>query len=223
MGLSKKLWASIGDVFASILEHPFIRGLTSGDLEEGKFKHYIIQDHIYLGEFRRVLSLAAAKSEREEAALIFLRSASEIIKVEEELHRSFLSDWGIGRENIKATVSPSNLLYTSYLFSVALLGTFNELAASVLPCYWIYMEVGRRLAEKGSPNPLYKRWIDTYGGQRYEEGVRRIIGVVDESKPSPTEEEKMLRNFRLAAIFEYMFWDSAYRLEKFPFPLETKA
>ncbi|TRM96287.1 thiaminase II, partial [Sulfolobus sp. B1] len=28
------------------------------------------------------------------------------------------------------------------------------------------------------------------------------------------------KHFRTASVYEYMFWDSAYRLEKFPFNVE---
>lgn len=222
--LSETLWNSVQDVFNSILKHPFIEGLATGSLEEERFKHYIIQDYIYLDEYRKALSLAAAKAGGEEESMLFLESAANIKNAEEQLHESFLTAWRLRPRLLrrKSEVSPSNLLYTSYLFSVALFGSFNEIVAAVLPCAWVYMEVGRRLVERGSPNPLYKKWIDMYGGRRYEESVEKMIGLADTLKPSRAEREKMVRHFRLGTIFEYMFWDSAYRLEKFPFPVEPE-
>ncbi|MDP8972351.1 MAG: hypothetical protein M3N45_04060 [Actinomycetota bacterium] len=39
---------------------------------------------------------------------------------------------------------------------------------AVLPCYWIYWEVGQTLLEHGSPNPYYRKWIDTCGGEELQ-------------------------------------------------------
>lgn len=219
--LSERLWDSVRDVFEAIMGHPFIVGLSSGALEEAKFRHYIVQDYIYLGEYRRVLSLVAAKAELEEHALLFLSVAAGIRAAEEALHERLLAGWGLRPEDVRGVgaPSPTNLLYTSYLFQAAVFGSFAEAVAAVLPCPWVYMEVGRRLAVRGSPNPLYRGWIEKYGGSEYEAKVRGLIDLLDSLAPSEAEEERMAKHFRLATIFEYMFWDSSYRLEGFPFPL----
>ena len=47
-----------------------------------------------------------------------------------------------------APLAPTNLAYTSFMLSVAYSGTFAESVAVVLPCAWIYLEVGKQLAEK---------------------------------------------------------------------------
>jgi len=63
----------------------------------------------------------------------------------------------------------------------------------------------------------YNRWISTYGGKEYEKGVKWLIGLVDNIEASRLEETKITENFRLATIYEYLFWDSAFRRETFPF------
>ena len=40
MTLSDRLWAGIDDIYASILAHPFIAGLTDGSLEREAFRFY---------------------------------------------------------------------------------------------------------------------------------------------------------------------------------------
>ena len=42
--LSGRLWAGIDDIYASILAHPFIAGLTDGSLEREAFRFYLVQD-----------------------------------------------------------------------------------------------------------------------------------------------------------------------------------
>ena len=56
------LWSEIADIFGAILDQPFVRGLTDGSLDLSAFKFYIVQDSLYLSEYARALSLAAAKA-----------------------------------------------------------------------------------------------------------------------------------------------------------------
>lgn len=46
---SLELWSRIeGNIYRKILAHPFITGLQDGSLPENSFRHYIIQDALYL-------------------------------------------------------------------------------------------------------------------------------------------------------------------------------
>lgn len=220
MTLSHVLWRSIKDVYEAILSHPFIKELVNGTLEEEKFRYYIIQDHLYLREFGRALAMLSAKAEKEEESLIFSSHLASIMRVENELHEYFIRTWNMDISLVEP--SPTNLLYTSYLLYTVYSRPYYEGVAAVLPCYWIYMEVGKELLKKGSPNPLYDKWIRTYGGEEYEKGVRKVIEIVDSFKLTEEQERIAIERFRTAAIFEYMFWDSAYKLERFPFKLRLQ-
>jgi thiaminase/transcriptional activator TenA len=66
-------------------------------------------------------------------------------------------------------------------------------------------------------NP-YARWIETYSGEEYDESVSRAIEVVEalgRTAPLPVQ-QAMQRAFEKSARLEWMFWDSAYRLEGWP-------
>jgi|GEM_PF-7042063 len=52
-------------------------------------------------------------------------------------------------------------------------------------------------------------------------GVKRAIDVINQLEVSGRERSSVIMRFRTAAMYEYMFWDSAYRMEKFPFPLKS--
>jgi len=213
--LSEELWNSISDIYSAILSHPFIKGVTGGTLEEEKFRYYVLQDFLYLREFAKVLTALSAKAENKEEAQIFINHVTQALGIETSLHEYFISLWNVNVD--KVNPSPTNLLYTSYLLSTVYSRPFYEGVAAVLPCYWIYMEVGKELTKKGSPNPLYKKWIDTYGGEEYEKGVKDVLNIVNSFKLTEEQKEAVKKHFRTASILEYMFWDSAYRLEKFPF------
>lgn len=55
-------------------------------------------------------------------------------------------------------VGPTSLAYTSYLPAVCATGSYAEAVAAVLPCYWVYRDVGRTLLERSSPDPVYATW-----------------------------------------------------------------
>ena len=91
-----------------------------------------------------------------------------MVAVEQQLHDSLLADLGIDPGVADgAEIAPTTLAYTSYLLATARGGSYAEGVGAVLPCYWIYWEVGKELRRRGSPDPRFQRWIDTYGGEDY--------------------------------------------------------
>ena len=217
--LTERLWNSISRTYAAILVHPFIEGLTTGELARDRFEFYVVQDSLYLNEYARALALCAARAPHNEAIMMFAEHAAGAIVVERQLHETFFSDFGLTEEQVRQTeLAPTNLAYTSYLLAAAYRGSFAEALGAVLPCYWIYKEVGNALIDKGSPDPLYKRWIDTYGGEEYSDIVASVLNLTDQigADLSPSEEAKMSAHFRTTARFEWMFWDMGYRHEEWP-------
>src|SRR5581483_1340299 len=79
--------------------------------------------------------------------------------------------------------APNTLAYTSYLLATAAAGSYAEGVGAVLPCYWIYWEVGKELLRRGSPEPRYRQWIDTYGSEEFGAVVQAVIDVTDEMGP----------------------------------------
>ena len=214
-----ELWAGIEGTYRSILEHPFVCGLTDGSLERESFVFYVVQDAHYLREYARALSLAAARAPGEEEIAMFARHAAEAIEVERSLHEGFFRDLGPTEDDVGGTpVAPTCLAYTSYLLATAYGGSFPELLGAVLPCYWIYWEVGKALLERGSPDPLYRRWIETYGGEDFAEVVRAALSLTDRlaAELSAAERASTARHFTITARYEWMFWDMGYRRERWP-------
>ncbi len=217
--LSRHLWGSIEDVYAEILAHPFVRGLTDGSLEREAFLFYVVQDAHYLREYARALAVCAARAPAEADIQMFAEHAAGAIAVERELHEGFFAGAGLDADAVAATeMAPTNLAYTSYLLASVHNGSFPEALGAVLPCYWIYWEVGKALLERGSPDPLYQRWIDTYGGEEFAAVVRAVLELADRLGPqlSAAERERMTERFRTTSRYEWMFWDMGHRREAWP-------
>lgn len=219
MPLSQRLWADIEGIYTAILEHPFLAGLADGTLDEDAFRFYVVQDAHYLRAYARALSVAAARAPREGDIAMFARHAAEAIEVERSLHEGFFRDFGLDAGAVQATpVAPTNLAYTSYLLATAYGGSFPEGLAAVLPCYWIYWEVGKQLERHGSPHPLYRRWIETYAGEEFAVVVREVIALCDRLEPglAAAEMERMRAHFAATSRYEWMFWDMGWRKEVWP-------
>jgi thiaminase/transcriptional activator TenA len=216
---SAELWHSVSDIYAAIVAHPFLAGLTDGSLPQDAFTFYVIQDALYLRRYAQALAEVATKAPDTAGTEMFARHAAGIVKVEMSLHESLLADLGIDQAAVDtAEEAPTTLAYNSYLIASVRGGSYAEGIGTVLPCYWIYGEVGKHLLGKGSPDPRYQKWIDTYGGDEYDAEVREVIDVTDELGPvlSDAERERVRGHFRATSRYEWMFWDMGYRREAWP-------
>lgn len=217
--LTDELWASIGQIYKEILAHPFIEGLTTGTLDREAFRFYVVQDAHYLREFARALAVCGAKAPEESMIKTFCDHASGAIAVERQLHESFFRELGMSEAEVRSTpMAPTNVAYTSYLLAVAHSRPFPEALGAVLPCYWIYWEVGKALLARGSPDPLYRRWIDTYAGDEFAGIVRAVLSIADRIGQSlgAAERAAVGERFVITSRYEWMFWDMGLRKEAWP-------
>ena len=218
-GFTNELWRSITSIYDEILAHPFLQGLTDGTLSEERFRFYVLQDAVYLRDYARALSLAGVRSPDVSALVMFNGHSAGAITVERSLHEGFLKDLGVSREEAEATqASPTTLAYTSFLLRTAALSDYPEVLGAVLPCYWIYREVGKALLERGSPEPRYQKWIDTYGGEDFGALVEAVLDLTDGvcEDLNPSQKARVGEAFVVTSRYEWMFWDAAWRLEGWP-------
>ena len=216
---SSNLWTDIEDIFAAILAHPFLTGLTDGSLDEGAFAQYVAQDVHYLRDYARALAIVGAKAPTLADTAMFARHAAEVFDVELALHSTLLPELGLEPASLGATPpTPTTQAYTSYLLATVYAGSFADGLAAVLPCYWIYAEVGAALLAKGSSDRRYQRWIDSYGGDEFAATVAQVLELTDRTGPTltPAAETVARAHFVTTARYEWMFFDAAYRREQWP-------
>lgn len=219
------LWPRIEHIYAAIGDHPFVRGLTAGTLSSEQFAYYVVQDAHYLRDYARALAITGARADTDAQIVQFCQDAAGAIVVERSLHEGFLAGFGLSPEQAaNEPVSPTTLAYTSYLLRVAHQGSFAEAVAAVLPCYWIYARVGDQLVAQSSPNPLYQKWIDTYGGAEFQAVVNAVLEVVDGlgEQLTPAQQGQFAEHVVTTARYEWMFFDAAWRLERWPEQLTAR-
>jgi thiaminase/transcriptional activator TenA len=150
---------------------------------------------------------------------MFSRHAVGIVSAELELHNSLFAQFGIDQDAAaKTPESPTNAAYTSYLLATTFSGSYGEGLGAVLPCYWIYAEVGRHLLAQGSANPRYQQWIDTYGAPEFGAEAREVIVATDKfsAAASGSDRDRLRHHFRMTSRYEWMFFDMGYACERWP-------
>ncbi|HEY0813808.1 MAG TPA: thiaminase II [Pseudonocardia sp.] len=213
------LWADVESIYAAILDHPFITGLTDGSLPRAAFRHYIVQDAHYLRGYARALAACAAKAPDENATVMFAEHAAGAIAAERGLHAALMAELGGSAAQAAAEpVGPTTRAYISYLMATVLGGSYAEALGAVLPCYWIYARVGDELLARSSPDPLYARWIAMYGGEAFQAVVDDVLAETDRvgATLSATELSRVREHFTTTSRYEWMFWNAGWDREAWP-------
>jgi len=210
-----------GEIWARVHAHPFVRGLGDGSLAVESFRHYMVQDYLFLIEFCRVLALGAARSPDLETMGRFTGLLHATLYTEMDLHRSYAARFDIDAAELAAAEpSPATHAYTRHLLHVAHSGTIGELAAALLPCQWGYAEIGRDL-DRTAPKPLpelYTDWIVAYASAEFGALADWLRGLVDRlaSEAGPAERRRMAQHFLDSSRYELLFWESALKRETWP-------
>jgi thiaminase/transcriptional activator TenA len=130
-----------------------------------------------------------------------------------------LRDFGVDPASVAgAEPSPDCLAYTSYLIAAAYHEPWEVLVAALLPCFWLYWDVGCAIARSAAPQNPYKAWVETYSDERFGDTVRAVIAITNRAADTASAlmKTKMLAAFIRACQYEWLFWDSAYRRRGWP-------
>jgi thiaminase/transcriptional activator TenA len=199
-------------------EHAFTDALADGSLPEAAFRHYLVQDYLFLIEFARAYALAVYKSPdladmRETAA-----GLSAILDVEMNLHVKLCAGWGLSPDDLERAPPASEMLaYTRYVLDAGMRGDLLALKVALAPCVIGYAEIATRLAAKpnamAATNP-YHIWIGEYAGAPYQEVAARAQAHLDDLAAryvTPAREAELIAIFREATRLEADFWEMGWR------------
>jgi thiaminase/transcriptional activator TenA len=216
---SEQVWQNTAPLRAAIHAMPFNAELAAGTLSRERFQTYIVQDSLYLSDYARVLALAAARGPDMAVLQTFAHSALGAVSVEQALHERYLKAFGVDPAVIAQTEqSPDCLGYTSFLLATAYHEPWEVLLAALLPCFWLYWDVGQAIARTAAHDNPYRAWIDTYADEGFGNAVRAVIALTDKAAEdaSTIVRAKMTTAFVRCCQYEWLFWDGAYQRRGWP-------
>lgn len=210
-------WAQARTIRERVLRLPFLRQLADGSLDPGAFAEYLQQDAFYLAEYSRALALLAAKAPSAGAGAFWAGSAHTAVEAEQALHGQLLSDPLLANLPRPQAPSPTTRGYMHSLVAACAVRPYAVGAAAVLPCFWIYAEVGLALsggAQEVAEHP-FRRWVAEYGDPEFAASARGAVALVEEAarEASAPMREQMREAFLDACRWEELFWDAAHRRE----------
>ena len=202
------LWAAGGETWRQILDLPFVRALGDGTLDEDLFSFYLDQDALYLRDYSRALATLSARADTAEAQVHWAAGAHEAIAAESQLHEGWLAN----RARLGGP-SPITMGYTNFLRASAAGEDYVVGAAAILPCYWLYEEVGAVLSSQNHADHPYAEWLSLYGGEEFAAEVERSLAEVERAfeAASPAQRVRAARAYLSACVYEREFFDQAHR------------
>lgn len=215
MKWSEQAWKRIEPILDEIREHPFVEELADGTLPAEKFARYLEQDRLYLANYAVEMKELASMLPDGELSALYRKFAEDSMAAEKALHESLMS----GAENPEMSKSidteplDGTVEYMRHTSGIIASGDLALSMAAMLPCMWVYNEVGKYISgiARLDGNP-YRKWIECYTSPMMDEGARCSVALTDElaQGESPERQELMTQAFLESTRFEYRFWDQVY-------------
>ena len=209
---SAALWTDAADVLRGIEQHRFVCQLRDGTLPRPVFERYVEQDAHYLGGYAVALQACEAQASTVEASRFWAGAARDTVEIETSLQQDYLHGRALPDR------SSACAAYVAFLLHTAGAGGGAVLAAAVLPCFWIFSDLGRRWEGIDLTGHPYADWIDTYRDPRFADATAQARAIVDEwAAGSPPAVQALMREaFRSACGYERRLFDDAWAIPDEP-------
>lgn len=220
MKLTDELYDAARPIWDAQLEHPFVKGLGDGSLDEAVFKNWVLQDYRYLKEFVRVFAWAVAKADDLSSMSWYAAVLNLTLNSEMALHREYAARFGLTPGDLEAeTMWPTTRAYTDFLVRTAADGDMLDLLAALLPCAWGYVDLAQELA-KGNPpeDQRYADWIAQYASEEFAQARDWLRDELDRLAQGVTAEKKarLKEIFVISSRYEWIFWEMCWKGEEWP-------
>jgi len=212
--LSRSLRDAVDPIWRAQLEHPFVRGIADGTLDDERFARWVRQDYLYLKEFARIFAWAVAKSDRLASMSWYAGVLDLTLNTEMALHRSYAERFGISESELEAEAMwPTTRAYTDFLVRTSADGDMADLLAALLPCSWGYLFVARGMASWGtSPDDRYADWVAMYTSDEFAEAADWLRTELDREAAGASDDKlARLRDiFTVSSRYEWQFWEMCW-------------
>lgn len=220
MTLSQRIREEAEPTYQAIRQHPFVEALAQGELPSAAALFYVQQDVQYLTTYARVFAMAIAQASTLDQMKTLAERMGMLFAGEIAPHVNLCRSAGASYDEVQASLPPLAPLAYQYAQHMIACGSRGDLAqsiAAVLPCHWVYADLGRDLQEDIQPDashPFYD-WITFYADNRLRDGVEQLCALLDQAAPT-SRVDGARPAFHTSFQMEYRFFDMAWRQEGWP-------
>ncbi|WP_339177087.1 thiaminase II [Oceanobacillus sp. FSL W7-1293] len=216
MKFTDELRAATKESWEQSLNHPFVQGIVKGDLPLETFKYYILQDIYYLKHYGKIHAIAASQAEDFKLTALLADKARFTAEAELTVHKEHAEILNITQADIdNFKPAPTAYAYTSHLYRATMSGNLAHTVAAILPCYWLYADIGK-VNEHAAPEPeIYRNWIKMYASDWFQDSTSEMINLLNTlvEDMNDQEKEKVKEQFIIAKEYELHFWEMSYTFE----------
>ncbi|MHC5247676.1 thiaminase II [Enterococcus sp. LJL90] len=213
MRVTEELRLATEESWQKSLHHPFVKGIVQGDLLLEKFKFYILQDIYYLKHYGKIHAIAASQAEDFALTAVLAEKAKLTAEAELTVHQEHAEILNISQQEIQELKpAPTAYAYTSHLYRASMSGSLAHTIAAILPCYWLYADIGKTYVTAQPAPKIYQNWLATYASDWFQTSTQEMIDLMDELAADLTNQQKakIKEDFILSKEYELAFWEMAF-------------
>ena len=205
-----KLKSSCKKEWSEYTNHKFLLDLVNNKLPDKNFKHYLVQDYIFLQQFLKILALTVYKAktfEEIQRSIDFIKGIDNEIK----LHVNYCKKWNIPIKSLNnIIVEKANHAYTDHILKIGKNGNNLDIFTCLSPCIIGYGEIGYKLSKISNwKKSKYSSWIAMYSSTEYQKVAKENIEYLDIL--FQTNKKKNLpilkKYFTDSTVLEKKFWE----------------
>ena len=220
MKTTEILFEAVKEIWDGYSKHPFILGIQNGTLDKEKFKHYLIQDYLYLIDYARTFAIGAAKAKNPETMQLFSFYVNYLTEDGFSISDGYLGELNVTEDDVdRKNTALDNLSYTSYMLRVAYEDGEAEILAAIMSCTCSYERIAKKIIENNPESvnhPFYGRWIQGYASDVYAERNVVLVDLLNRLTAHYTEAqlEHLKEIFVACSRYEMAFWNIGWNLSK---------
>jgi thiaminase II len=178
------------DIWKAFTQHEFLHKMGDGTLRKEAFKHFLIQDYLYLVNFARMAALSAYKSKTIDA---IAASSHFVLHIQQEmvLHLDYCKEFGLSKAEVEGgKESLANVAYSRWLLDIGQSEDWIALQMALASCqigYGVAAKLLQADVDTKRVGNLYYKWIESYAGDDYQEASRNMSGELISSTKSPSK------------------------------------
>lgn len=217
MKLTEQMLAATEQIWDEYHRHPFVTGIADGTLDKEKFRHYIVQDYLYLVDYAKIFALGIAKATSPATARLFAGYIQQLTGEEMDIHRGYLGELAVTAQELAAArPALANLSYTSYMLRVAYEGGEAQALTAILACAYSYEVIAKNILAhypQAVAHPFYGAWVQGYASEEYAAENAALLNALNDMTAdyTPAQTAPLVDIFVACSRYELGFWDMAWQ------------